>query len=146
MKKLTVYAITETWIEPNMEADTTHRRKNRVWESVFGKNEVCKIQKKTSEKLFFGHMRWQSSQRLFFFIFATQIWSRSGPDLPRSGPIWTVLQTWFRVLRPLSWFGVPRPPFLFYEVLVPPFFLSPDLDKSGAVPKLERNWPDLGEN
>ena len=23
---------------------------------------------------------------------------------------------------------------------------GPDLDRSGAVPKLERNWPDLGEN
>ncbi len=35
---------------------------------------------------------------------------------------------------------------MFYNVLVSPFFLNPDLSRSGAVPKLERNWPDLGEN
>ena len=51
------------------------------------------------------------------------------------------------------WFGVHRPPYVFYNVLVSHFFLNPDLSRygpdlgrSGAVPKLERNWPDLVEN
>ncbi len=45
-----------------------------------------------------------------------------------------------------TWFGVHRPPYVFYKVLVPPFFRNSDPTRSGAVPKLERNWPDLDKN
>ncbi len=36
---------------------------------------------------------------------------------------------------------------LIYIFLIPDLARTgPDLDRSGAVPKLERNFPDLGEN
>ena len=67
---------------------------------------------------------------------------RSGPDLDQICPdLDSTGNCFFDVEFYAHW-----PPYVFSNVLVSPFFLDPDLSRSGAVPKLERNWPDLGKN